>query len=579
MRSIVWSALIALAALVPARGQICNLVTTELNNTSGNQHVFDVMNLTAGPVRVTQIDSGLTSGVGDVFIYMVTGGGTQVGKTNQPGLWTLVAHFPGVNGLGTSATAPPLITPLPPLPCPVDLPPGPTGIYIFRSSGSTAYNATSPGVVGTPIVSDGVLEIQTGYAIGTNFPAALPTLTRKWAGRIHYHCTYPGPLVTGWQVNQPEARLTVDGVVGSGCTGVVVTREVYACTPLVPAVGMIDITSSLIGMPWDVALSAAPAVPASMGGLTLSDGQHININLGQPVGFLNGFFALTWPGAGIPGVTSSTLSMAYSIQVQTDLSMQAAWIDPSAGSGLRLSQATEFHVNLLPPTATFTPALADNATMTLNFAAAPYCWATGIPFYGTSYTQMHILSNGRVMFGAAGTTTAAPTVALFISNNPSVGVWTDWNPALPGGSVVATNVGGGIIRVDYATRYAGETAGPICTFGIEFDVNTGDVRLDGLTGIAANPQGTAGGAFSATADDMLMGISRGGSVATNSGPTVFGAGSGGLASSATHMWYDFYDAVLATDPGRCASLQPGTLQSVTFIPSGGFAPNYDWLGL
>ncbi len=554
--------------------QTCTLATATTAATSGNQHVFDLVNLTANRVRVTRIDSFLTTGAGDVQIWMVTCGGTQVGKTNQPGLWTQVANFPGVVGLGTAG-----ITVLPNLPSPIDLPPGPTGVYIFRTTGSTNYDSTVANPVGTSLYNDGILEIQSGFAIGTNFPAALPTLGRNWRGAVHYDCMSPGPPTpSDYQLNQPGAGFVIDGVSGGACSPTVVTKSTFSCTPVAPATGTIAISSNLIAFPWDVAISGSTLLPASGGGLTLPDGQVINVNIGMPLSFLNGFLGANWPGFGIPGVTTSTLSFGYSLTTQTDFAFQAFFVDPSAGSGIRLSQAAELHVNVTAPSTSVPITLADNATFSLNITTAPNCWATGIPFFGTNHSIMHILSNGRVMFGAAGNTTAAPTVALFASNNPSVGLWTDLNPALAGGAVTATNVGGGIIRVDYAVRYAAELAGPLNTYGIEFDVVNGTVKIDGLMGVLPNPQGTGGGVFSATADSMLLGISRGNTGATTPAATTFTNMGGGLAANATDMWYDFYAAV---NPGQglCNSLVGAPLTSITFTPSVTFAPNYDWSGM
>lgn len=57
--------------------------------------------------------------------------------------------------------------------------------------------------------------------------------------------------------------------------------------------------------------------------------------------------------------------------------------------------------------------------------------------------------------------------------------------------------------------------------------------------------------------------------------TTFTTGGAGSASNAAHMWYDFYTQV-AGGAGLAASLIPGTLNGITFMPSG-FAPNYDWI--
>ncbi len=557
-----------------ARAQTCTLVTPATAATSALNLAFDVVNLSSSLVRITRIDTFLTTTNSDVQIWMVNCGGTHLGKTNQPGLWTRIANFPAITGLGTTA-----ITPLPNLPTPVDIPPGVTGFYIFRTISGLQYDATPGLVMGTPISNDGVLEIKNGLGLAANFPAALPTLVRGWRGVFHYDCVSPGaPPPFDFQVNQAGAGFTIDSLAGGACSPTVVNKSTYNCTPPHPATGTIEISSNLIGRPRDLAMSGASLLPASGGGLTLGDGQITNLNLGSPLSFMNGYLGATWLGFGISGVTVSTLSVQFSLTTQTDLAFQSVFVDPSAGSGIRLSQASELHVTVLAPVTTVPIPLANNDTISISLATLPNCFPTGIPFYGTTYSIMHVLSNGRVMFGTAGDTTAAPTVALFASNGPSVGLWTDFIPSFGGGGGTATNVGGGVIRVDYSSIYTGQASGPMNSFGIEFDTAAGSVKIDGLTGVFANPQGTTGGFFNAALDSMLLGISRGSTGATDPGPTLFRSGGSRLAADTSGMWYDFYAAV-NPGPGICASLEQGNLNSITFTPSVTFAPNYDWSGM
>ncbi len=563
-------ALIAVAVLAAANGAQCTLSTGFPGGNSFNGNWFDVVNLTPNLVRMTSLDINVAAGVQTVQVFVVTCGGTFVGKHNVPALWTQVGNFAGVIGAGVG-----LPTVLPPFPTPVDLLPGVNGIYVFSSASMTYSNGTA---VGNVIAADANLQIQTGYGGAGNFPAAFNS-ARNWNGVLHYDCISPGPPPGAeFQVNQPGAGLLVNNTVGGSCAGTVVNQTVYNCAPIIPATGTVAFSSNNLLQAWDLAFSNAGLVPATAGGLTLPDGEVINLNFASTITFLNGFLGATLPG-GIFGQTTVTLSFAYALSTQTDVSLQGVAVNPAALTGIDLSQASELHVNLTNAPTSFTTTLADNATVGLNVAAPPYCWATaGIPFYGVNYTTMYINSNGRVNFGTAGITTAAPTTTLFASNNPSVGVWTDWNPAILGGTIVATNMGGGIVRVDYSVAYAGETLGTLQTFGIQFDSVTGSVMIDGLNGITPNPQGTAGGAFLATADSMLMGISRGNTGATNGGlTTTFTSGGAGTPANTTDMWYDFY---AATNPGAglCPSLVGGTLSTLIFTPNGTFAPNYDWNG-
>ena len=565
----------ALSLMSPASAQ-CSLATIFTGTSAFPGNMFDVTNLSGTTVRITSLDLHLAVGTWAVEVWALTGGGS-VNATNavNQSLWTLVGSFPGTTSLGISVA-----TPLPTLCSALDIPAGSVqalGVFVASGSGNGIRYTGTATAVGTPYASDGTLQISEGF--GMPYFAATPLSPRRMDVRLNYICPGPPgpPPGTDYQTNQNQSRLTINNLVGNACGPAIANQTAYSCTPVVPATGTIAVTSTQIGLPWDFVMSPLPLVPASAGGLPLPDGQIVNLNLGGPLSFLNGFLGAVWPGVGLPGVNSTTLAVGYSLAATTDMSVQTVFIDPSTASGIRLSQGTELHVALSAPLATFSPApLADNATVAFNFTAAPYCWPS-IPFFGVMQTTMHLLSNGRVMFGAAGTTTAAPTQALFASNNGSAGLWTDWNPALPGGSAVATNVGGGIIRVDFAGAFAGETLGPVASFGIQFDINTGEIRLDGLTGVPANPQGTAGGLFSATADSMIMGLSRGGGVATNGGATLFTNVGSGLAPNPTQMWFDWYAGV-AAGAGRCPSLTAGTLNGISFIPSVLQAPNYDWSG-
>jgi hypothetical protein len=255
--------------------------------------------------------------------------------------------------------------------------------------------------------------------------------------------------------------------------------------------------------------------------------------------------------------------------------MQAMVINPASPAGASLSQATEFHCVLQTGAA---PSVAgptgDDTSVLINLTSPQVCWPS-VSMYGTVYTQMQVVSNGRVMFQSATNTDWTPTVAeaQATTSGPFIGFWTDLNPTtVSGGAITASQPAPGLLRVDYVgVAYDLEPTAPV-TFGIQFDTTTGTVQLDGLTGIVANPQTT----FLATADSQYFGMSRG-SGATDGGISTFAAGSVGLALSPTAMIYDWYGAV-AGGPGRVNSLVPGTLNSIVFTPSLTAAPNYDWAG-
>lgn len=549
----------------------CNLTSTVNTSTSGVSLMFDVVNLTQNVVRVTSLDMFVSTAVSDLQIWAVTCGGTMVGKHATPGAWTQVANFQNITGLGSGT-----MTVLPAFPVPLDLLPGTTGIYIFRTSGSPHYQSSPAVTLGQVIASDANLQIQAGYGLSANFvTVATPTTYRAWPGRFNYDCVSPGPPpASEFQTNQPGATLLVNNAAGGSCAATVVTQSVYACTPPVPATGTIALSSNNLGMPWELVMSNANLVGASGGGVTLPDGEVINLNFGSTLTFLNNFFGSTLPG-GFPGQAVSGISFGYGISTQFDASFQAGVLNPASITGLDLSQATELHVNLLAVPATFAGPTADNATVALNVTTQPTCWFPGgIPFYGTLYNTVHITSNGRIMFGAAGDTDTTATVAEGLTDIPFVGLWRDFNPALGPGTITASNPGPGILRVDYAVRDAGEAAGPVSTFGIQIDTGTGYVTIDGLNTVAANPQTV----YSATIDAAFLGITNGSAGSTNPGASTLFAPTGtGFPANATDMWYDFYSPV-NPGPGLPASLVPGTLTSIIFAPDATYPTNYMWTG-
>lgn len=569
MRSSLMSALVLATVLGTgaARGQ-CTLATPYLSNNGLGGVMFDLVNQSANPITLSSFDVDIDAGTFTIEVWAVTGGGTMVGKNNTPGLWTQVGNYAGVVGIGVNSN-----TPLPALTGTVTIPSGGTqGIYIVAATGSPFNYRTGLGTLGSVVASDCYFQLLSGYGIGYNFPAGFNS-PRDFVGRVHYICP---PVPSDWQVNQaPQASLDVNNVQALPCLKASTVQSVVTCAPITPATGTVRLSTNLLGMPWDIALSGAALVGASAGGITLPDGQIINLDITGPLLFLNGFLANTIP-SGLPGASTFNLTFGYSLGVQTDVSMQGVLVDPSMASGIRLTQGAELHVNVVPPPTTFAGPTADNATVALNVTAAPTCWFPGgIPFFGTFYTTVHIVSNGRIMFGAAGDTDSSATVAEALLDIPFVGVWRDFNPALAPGAITASIPGPNLFRVDFSVRDAGEAAGPVNTFGIQIDVANGNVTIDGLTGVAANPQAV----FSATLDSSFFGISKGNTGATNSGvATLFAAGGSGFPANASDMWYDFYTAV-AGGAGRPASLAPGTLSSVTFAPDATYPTNYQWGGL
>lgn len=393
-------------------------------------------------------------------------------------------------------------------------------------------------------------------------------LTGSATSRPNLRFTAGPPPVTTFQVNQPGASLLVNGVTGSPCSAAISSQVIYNCPPIVPAAGALTLSSTLLGLPWELALGPNPLVPVGQGAAVLSDGQILNIDLSAPLALLNNWFASPLPGASIPGATSASLNIAYSRAAQTDVSLQAVVVDPAATSGLAVSQGAELHVNLLAPAASVPGPVQDNQTLEINVTAGATCWVPGgIPFAGSSYPSIHVSSNGRVVF-SAGDSDNSPTQGEGLTDNPFVGFWTDLNPAL-GGSITVSHPAASLVRVDWAgVPYAGEAA-TANSFAIMFDAATGQITLDGLSGIQANPLAAAG-----VGDSQFLGLSKGVLGSTDPGPAAFAPGGSGAPSSPAAMIYDFYNYV-AGAPGRCASLGAG-VNGIVFTPSAAMPGAYSW---
>ncbi len=391
--------------------------------------------------------------------------------------------------------------------------------------------------------------------------------------RANMQLTFGAPTPVEYQSNSAGATLTMGTAGTNGCVAPIFTQQAYVCgASSIAATGSISFSSTALGMPWDVVISAANLAPLSAGGTAIPAG-IINLNLAAPMGFVNGFFGSNLPNFTFPGVSSASLTWGYAINAAVNNTLQSMALNPTAPGGASISQAVEYHcVNNVNGVTTVAGPTADDAGVTVNLSTPQVCWPS-VTMFGTVYTQMQVISNGRVMFQPTVNTDMSPTVAeaQLASVGPFVGYWTDLNPALsPTASITASQPAPGIIRVDYVNVPFDTDAAAMNTFGIQFDTLTGQVQLDGLTGIVANPQTV----ISALYDSAYMGLSRG-SGATDGGLSAFAAGGSGTAVSPTAMWYDWYGAVVG-GAGRVSSLTAGTLNAIVFTPSPTTAPNYDW---
>ena len=381
------------------------------------------------------------------------------------------------------------------------------------------------------------------------------------------------PVSPSYQLNSTDLAVSVDGVQATEQTPALVVGNIVSCaTPSAQALSL-AISSSQVTQSFEMAISAANVVAANAGGATISAGTILNLDLNAPLSWLNGglvpsllpMTAMTFPGA-------TSVSILVSVQPQTSLSVsiQGLLTLPSAPIGVVLSQATQLDVIVASTQAVLPGPTGDDTSMAFDVTTSPSCWTTsGVPFFGTTYTTIHVSSNGRVLFGGPENGTL-PSVSSAMTGLPFVGFWSDLNPGL-GGSVGASSPSPDIVRIEWAAIPYSGLALTATSFSIEIDALTGVILLDGLLGITANP------GFTNAGDNQFLGITHGApGSATDLGPTVFAIGAMGTAVAPEVMLYDFYD--FNVFGGLVGSLTPGTLDRITFTPSTSVPPGYDWSG-
>ncbi len=353
------------------------------------------------------------------------------------------------------------------------------------------------------------------------------------------------PLSTGappFQTNSPVASMDVDGVQGDGFSAAIVNKTYTACTA---AAATVSTSSTNVGFPWDMAVTAGPSVSAINGGFYTAAGQAVNINLSDPtVSFLNGL-TLTTPF--VP------LTIPLSIPANFDVTAQMFVVAPSSLDGIVLSGVNELHV--AAGATTIAGPTGDDTAVTVQLSNPALCGApTTIPFYGVNYTQFDVISNGRVMFGAPTPNTSfTPSAAAALTSYAFAGAWCDLNPATSGNITISTPTPG-IVRVSYnAVPYFG-TTNPV-TFAVQFDGILGTVSIDGLNTI---PTGTG---------QQFLGMSPGVlGPATDPGQAAFALGGPFAPPNATDMIYRV---------GTQGTLATGLVR-LDFVPVGN---NYVWYGL
>ena len=369
--------------------------------------------------------------------------------------------------------------------------------------------------------------------------------------------TYERLVGVEYETNGRTASLDIDGVQGDAYGG----ARIVTCTDTNHVLNL----GGQAGLPWEMAISPDPSLAASCGGTTTAGGQAVNLDLQNPG--LTFLYGGTVPSLTVPFAGRSSSPFNVGLNPRT-FTLQMAAVDPSHPDGIALSQASEASIGagliLDGPD-------DDDVTFSYGLGGLPLCGPASLPFYGTSFSEIHVSDNGRVLFDQADID-FSPSLADAMLGSPFVGFWTDIDPR--GGTVRVFSTGNDIVQVVWQqVTYLDETA----TFdlAIQFVASTGAITVSSLNTIPVNPVSTG---FATGGDGQWLGLSGGAILgATDGGMTVFGAGGSGSTANATDMLYDLYDAF---GTGGAAAMLPslasGALSSVEYTPNAG--GGYSWVG-
>lgn len=521
-----------------ALAQNCG-ITTILNGTSGTRgHMFDITNISAGTVTVLGFEQsffGAAPATAAVEIFTVTSGGPFQPVQSTASAWTLMGSNPGVtcNPQGT-------LTPIP-ITVGVTIAPGTTrGFYVTCTNATTTQGVNTPQPVATQgnvFVQDAAIAVRIGA--GKLYPFSVTYNGRMWNGRVLYSTG-----AASYETNDPASSLDIDGVQGNQCAATRITPCVFRTLTA-------NLASTGVGLGWEAVLGFVPLVPAGAGALLTANGQIVNINLlGAPFLFLFGGAAPALQP--FPGSFSTTFSSGGA---PGTLCLQMLNVAPGHPDGFALSQATQIDIQ---PAATVVGPTFDDSNLLVTFSASPVCGPPSVPFYGTTYTQFQVISNGRIMFGT-NNNTAAPAINGALTNAPSIGSWCDLDPSL-GGNITTTSPGLGLVRVSWNNVPYFTLPALTTNWSITIDAISGSIVIDGLLGFPVFPVGTA------TSNQAMLGISAGSLGATDPGQTSFVPGGPYPGPTGLGMIYQF---------GQAGTLAPG-INTLTFVPN--FAGNYDWSG-
>lgn len=372
------------------------------------------------------------------------------------------------------------------------------------------------------------------------------TASRNFSGSICYVPGTSGCPTGQWEQNDGASSLDFNGAQSNGWTGPGLS------TPCVGSMVSTNLASTNVGLGFDVAISFMPAVAANAGGFSTPNGQKVNVDFTDPtMFFLNGMAFPPFPGAfaipfGAPpfGITAQMVNF-----------------DPTNPDMIALSQAAQLAA--ITPAAVIAGPVGDDAAISLTAGtpSLPACLTPQpIALYGTTYTQYHVITNGRVVFGPAANTSFTPLATYAATEARFAGAHADLNTTV-GGNITILPVNNGInngLQVNYNNvGYFGGLAG---SSGVTMTLEIWDNSNVNFNNVAfATPT---------AARNMFVGVHPGGAALIEAGFPLNYVGSGsfnGVTAGASHgVFGDHFVTPLADNPDSLQFAWNGTAYDVLY---------------
>ena len=470
-----------------------------------------VSTLTSTPV--TPINLG-THGDGTITLS------TVANTTTDTDLWIYDSTFTAIPGYGNDDEPTPGTT----LRSSLTRTFAPGTYYVAISNFQLASNQTSaaddrfrsgtlldfPGVIAN---SSTTINLNLGITFTSSCGAQTFPITKTAPFQVVWgvFTVIPTTNLIAWDTNSAGSSLDVNGLPSP-------PNGPIDATLCVDVLGNVNLNSSNVGQGWEMGIHFNPAVAAastcapSGGGINTTNGQAVNLDFSDATLFF--FNNLTFPP--FPGPI--TIPFASPVAIP-NITAQMLVFSPSHPDGFEMSSPIQIEVisgNPVQP-----GPVGDDAGVTLTAGTTPSNGCVAYPMfnaYGVSYTQAHVITNGRVTLGAL--STSFTSAATYGAAEPAfAGGHGDFNQAL-GGTIGITTDGIGVSATYTNIAYFNQ-AGTAASFTISFlGGGTSDILLSGLNYGAPT-----------AARNLFLGVHPGGAATIEAGfPTSY-IGAGNFVSS------------------------------------------------